>query len=136
MRFDYTGRAQIEGRVKCEKCTLPMLGIGETDLTKDVQMLLHLPYQYTSTYFSKTFCDCPEVKDVKPGSRAELEAMAETYMAQHDIEGIAETYIAGFLAGRDAAAKLVRTAPSEAFEWKTAQHKLETEIKVLGEDTD
>lgn len=52
MRFDYTGRAQSEGRVQCKTCSLPMLGIKEQDPRK---------FQ-VCTWLSKTFCDCAETK--------------------------------------------------------------------------
>jgi hypothetical protein len=56
MRFNYTNRAQSDGRVKCEKCNLPMLGIDEQD-----------PRQWhVSTLLAKTFCDCPAMTENKP----------------------------------------------------------------------
>lgn len=50
MRFDYAGRRQSEGRIKCKTCDLPMLGKGEED-----PRLWHY-----STMLSKTFCDCQD----------------------------------------------------------------------------
>lgn len=52
MRFNYQNRAQSEGRVKCETCSLPMLGVGEQDPRT----------WHHSTLFDKTFCECPESK--------------------------------------------------------------------------
>lgn len=56
MRFNYGNRPQSDGRIKCKKCSLPMLGIDEQDFrTWD-----------PATILDKTFCDCKNESNLTP----------------------------------------------------------------------